>query len=129
MRIHFMLVMVLLIGVTTGCASNKQKQPNVDTESIEKQIPIPVGSAKVELEFIAYEDEMVQASVREVIEYGASTDRISRSAPVSFHVHDSIVDKVEMLQESDVFIALVAMQPAGMGMRSGSWTITQIFSE
>ncbi len=129
MRIHFILAMVLLIGVTTGCASNKNKQPNVDTEGMQKQIPIPVGSAKVELEFITYDDEILQASVREVIEYGASTERINRSAPVSFRVHESIVDEIEAMQESEIFIALVAMQPAGMGMKSGSWTITKIIEE
>lgn len=129
MRIHFILALVLLIGVTTGCASNKNKQPSVDSEGMEKQIPVPVGSAKVDLEFLSFDDDMVSANVIEVIEYGASTDRISRSAPVSYHVHDSIINDIEMMQEGDTFTALVAMQPAGMGMKSGSWTITQIITD
>jgi hypothetical protein len=129
MRIHFILAMVLLIGVTTGCASNKNKQPSVDTEGMEKQIPVPVGSAKVDLEFLSFDEDMVSANVIEVIEYGASTDRISRSAPNSYYVHDSIIKDIEMMQEGDTFTALVAMQPTGMGMKKGSWAITEIISD
>ncbi len=129
MRIHLILAMVMLIGVTTGCASNKNNKPNVDTEGIEKQVPIPVGSAKVELEFLSYTDDMVTANVTEIIGYGASTDRISRSAPVNYFVHKNVVNDVEQMQEGDIFIALVTMQPAGMGMKKGSWTITEIISE
>jgi len=78
------------------------------------------------LEFVTLTEESVTVEVVEVLGYGASTERLNTSDPLSINYRESVKEYISGLEEGDRFSAVLSMQPGGMNMASASWEITEI---
>jgi len=130
MKIHRLGLTVLIVLVTIGCASNKKtEQPSVEMEGFEQPKPISVGTAEVMLEFVTLSEESVTVQIVEVLGYGASTERLNTSDPLSINYRESVKEYISGLEEGNRFSAVLSMQPGGMNMPSASWEITEILDQ
>ena len=132
MKLQYAVVLMVMVGIFGGCASNKNQKNEevqevmVDTEAPAPQKPIAVGSIHTSLTFKKLNDGTITAEVTEVLGYGASTPRLSTGTTLELSYQETHSEYLHQLNVGDSFDAAISKSPAGIGTTTERWSIIQI---
>ncbi len=127
MKFRFVLIGVFLLVFLVGCATNKNKELTLDNSNLELAEPIPVGSARVEIELISLDGDAAEVKVLRIIGYGSSASRILVNDTIEVNVHESVMTQIDSYEYGDTFETLLRMQASSMNQSKTTWTITEIY--
>ena len=119
----------LFIGVLASqCVAKKSKnKQNAPMDGIEHPSPVDVNSAKVQLQLIEYNTDEIMVQIKKTYEYGMSTKRLAPNQQLKIYVHESLTEKVSLMEQDFVFDAVLSMQPAGINIPE-TWKLIKILN-
>jgi len=128
MKAKLLFMLVALCVLISSCASNKNSKSDViGEEKIQIPVPISVGTANVQLEFVSYENDILTAQVVEILGYGATTTPLNMDSNMPFYVHENIIEVVSKMEEGTHFNATVALLGEQMNNNTTpKWRLTKI---
>lgn len=128
MKLNLLLMLVFASVLIGSCASNKNNNKGVmDEEGFQTPVPVNVGTANVQLEFVSFDDGIMVANVVEVFGYGASTSPFSLNSEVPFYVNETLVEEISSMSSGSVFNGSVSMERESMDQSSTpKWRLISI---
>ena len=129
MKIHSLLVL-LMIGVSfIGCSSNKTKKETVQSKDSNGPIipmPVPVSAAHVLLSYSSSTDTSVSATVKKIIGYGATSERIALDSEHTFKMNEEVAEFIATLELGAEFKAEITKFPHPMDDNDSGWRIVKL---